>query len=174
MPKAIKIAIAALVAVVAAVVALDLFPAKESRTLALFDNEATNFTNVEIEGYLFVGDTFTRGGLLATSTVATSTGALKERDLSYSTIFVDHPAGALTYTLPASSTVTSLIPNAGDRIEVLIFNNGTTTITVAGSTGTALKSASSTAVINANGIGILNLVRKPNTDISASIITANN
>lgn len=80
-------------------------------------------------------------------------------------------AGA-TVTFPASSTVSSLVPKAGDR-QTFCIRNATTTanvlLTMAGSTGINLVVASSSAtalgskVLNTGKVGCVTLIRQPAT-----------
>lgn len=79
-------------------------------------------------------------------------------------------ASALTATLPASTTLTSLVPNIGDS-RVIYINPITTGMTLAGGTGTLLNSASSTKFIIAGQVGRLEFVRKANSDINVFMTT---
>lgn len=113
--------------------------------------------------------TFTQGGgVLAT----TSAGTVTYTAANFATAsLIQHTAsGALTATLPASSTLSSFVPNAGDTRTICI-NAITTKITLAGGTGTDLNTASSTKDIIAGGLGCLTFVRKSNTDIEALFVT---
>lgn len=78
---------------------------------------------------------------------------------------ITHTAtGALTATLPASSTVPDFIPRTGDTATkfLLPVTNG---ITLAGGTGMDLNTASSTKFCVAGQVCRLDFVRKSNTDI---------
>lgn len=113
------------------------------------------------------------GGIVQSSALATSTNGnattLAESDLQgYNSILYTPNVSDVTLTLPASSTLDTFIPNAGDRVSIAIVNATTTTgidITLAGGSGTLLRSATTTKTILSNSIGILDFVRKSNTDV---------
>lgn len=92
-------------------------------------------------------------GILHSSTLSTSTPAsvtLAASDISGIESIVMLPSATLgiTATLPASSTLSAVVPTAGDWAESCITNATTTTgasITIAGGTGTNLLVASSSA-----------------------------
>lgn len=112
------------------------------------------------------------GGIRATSTInsaetLTATDFDTENVIAY-TLNVQ----SATLTLPASSTLSSFIPTAGQMRTVLVRNATTTAglnLTIAGGTGTILKKATSTAVIYSDTDGDnyarLDFVRKTNSDI---------
>lgn len=113
--------------------------------------------------------TFTQGGgVFATSSVGTVTYPASAFDTES---LIEHTAASVvTATLPASSTLSSFIPTAGQSRTVCI-NAITSTVTLAGGTGTDLNSASTTKAIIAGGLGCLNFVRKTNTDIEVLLTT---
>jgi len=76
-------------------------------------------------------------------------------------------AATFTLTLPATSTLSTFIPVAGDSRDVLIYAASSTAsyITVAPGAGMTLVSASSTKIISAGGTAILKFYRKTNTDM---------
>jgi hypothetical protein len=83
-----------------------------------------------------------------------------------------------TVSFPATSTLTSFIPNTGDNRTIFIRNATTTTtmdLTIAGGTGVLLKKATSSAVITGDADGAnffeVHLVRKANTDIEALMLS---
>jgi len=85
-----------------------------------------------------------------------------------SSILVNNTAGAVTLTLPATSTLpTTCIPTAGDRTSIAISNVGTSTVTIATGTGITLSKATSTATILPSTMAVIEFVRKANTDISS-------
>lgn len=91
-------------------------------------------------------------GSLRTYTSATTTTGNDVFGLSdltgYDTIIVTPTIGSMTLTLPASSTVPTWLPSAGNSQKTCFVNGTTTTgivITMAGGTGTNLLVASSTA-----------------------------
>lgn len=89
---------------------------------------------------------------LSTSTTGTAV-TLDDSDLLYSTVVMLPNTGALTVTLPASSTLSSFIPNAGDRARQCWVNATSTaagTINFAASTGIDLEKVATTT---ANTVG---------------------
>lgn len=108
------------------------------------------------------------GGNFATS----SAGAVTyTADQLFNFNLVTHTAtGALTATLPASSTI-PYIRDAGDSTSVFI-TPVTTGITLAGGTGTELSSASSTSFCVVGTICRLDFIRKANTDIEVFLTSA--
>ena len=115
----------------------------------------------------------------ATSTSATAM-TLNQTDMLYSSRSVTPNTGALTYTLAPTSTLTSFIPNAGDRASQCIYNATSTaaaTITFAAGAGIDLEVATSTSqtgafdlTIGAGNMGCFEFFRKPNTDIVAGFL----
>lgn len=142
---------------------------------------AASFTNT------FAASTGSFGGLLtlnagqlqsytnSTSTTATSFTMVQADILSYDTLLITPNTASLTYTLPATSTLTSLVPTAGDMAEQCWYNATSTagiTVTVAEGTGWDLEAASSTTsgadpsfAIGATNTGCFKFIRKTNTDI---------
>lgn len=131
----------------------------------------------------------TNAGNIKSYTNASSsvtTGTLKQSDiLNYDTVLWT-PTGAnstKTLTFPASSTLTSFIPSAGDRQSTCFFNATTTaatTITYAAGTGIDLEVATSTAqtgafdlVQSADAMMCFEFLRKTNTDIVAGYVEYN-
>ena len=98
------------------------------------------------------------------ATTSTGSGTLTASNISKATTILSTNAGALTLTFPASTSLTSFLPKAGDRAEIVLVNQGTTLLTLAGSTGTLLQTASSTKTVNIGGSARLNIVRKTNSD----------
>lgn len=112
------------------------------------------------------------GGITASSTVnsaETATASMfdTENVIDYTLNLVDS-----TLTLPATSTLSSFIPTAGQTRDVIIRNATTTAtmdLTLAAGTGMNLVTATSTKVILGNATGsnyaLLKFIRKANTDI---------
>ena len=115
-----------------------------------FSNKATFFGGTEFSS------TF--------ATTSTGAGTLGFRDLDGKTTILSTNAGALTITMPASTTLGTFLPRAGDRASLVIVNQGTTLLTLAGGTGTLLQTASSTKTVNIGGSATLDFVRKTNSD----------
>lgn len=112
--------------------------------------------------------------VLATSTNTEVTGVLAHSDLvSYDMFSVSiGSASGMTYTLPASSTMTSELATAGDR-KSWVFDNTTTTAGVdlkfaagAGSYLLHTSSTASTARCFASSTCILTGIKKSNSDIN--------
>lgn len=121
------------------------------------------------------------GGIRATSTTNTSETLLATDFDTENVIDYTANTGDTTLTLPASTTLTSFLPTAGQMRTVWIRNATTTAATdliIVGGSGTLLKVASSTNQIG-GGVGAqqingdtdggnharLDFVRKANTDI---------
>lgn len=112
---------------------------------------------------------------LSTSTTGTAV-TLKQSDiLSYTTVLMTPNTSSLTVTFPASSTLTSLVPTAGDVARQCWFDATTTaaaTIVFAAGTGIDLEVATSSSIsgvadltLTGNNMGCLTYLRKANTDI---------
>lgn len=106
------------------------------------------------------------------ATTSTGAGTLTASNIREKTTILSTNAGALTLTLPASTTLTSFIPKAGDRVSLVLVNQGTALLTLAGGTGTLLQTASSTKTVNIGGTTLLNFVRKTNSDIVVHMSSA--
>lgn len=131
------------------------------------------------------GKITTDGGSLHSYTSSTSTTAttytLTQADiLNYDTILMTPNTGDLALTLPATSTLTSLVPTAGDMAEQCWHNASSTAgidITFAAGTGITLLSATSTSggigapTIQPLDIGCFKFVRQGNTDVTAAFTT---
>ena len=118
----------------------------------------------DVQSYLNVHGVFTQGGgVFATTSIGAST--LLASSVATKNVIERSGTGALTMTLPASTSVTG-INDAGQTRTLYVFNAGTGALTLAGGSGTLLESASTTA-IGVNGFGRIDLVRKANTDIEA-------
>lgn len=110
------------------------------------------------------------GGVLSTTTPASMT--LAQSDLGYSSISDLLNVGAATITLPASSTLTTFLPNSGDRKSIAITNatSSAFNITIAGGTGTLFQNASTSAVILPLKTAYLFVMRKANTDLTFTFL----
>lgn len=128
------------------------------------------------------GNSMVKGSALTTSTEGKAL-TLSEGHLLYYNFLSVTPNGSvadLVYTLPASSTLTTLIPSPGDSKSLFIRNTtGTlgTDIELNGGAGTYLEFASSsiigTHVITASTTGQLTCLRQVNTDVSCLLSTFN-
>lgn len=187
MTKKGKYIVGGLIIVVIAIVCAVLFHG-DSRAVvgSIYPDEPTGFTNVAVAGYLTVGDTFSSTGTSTFNAVIssniTSTGFLATTSANSETlpasllsftsiIYTPGQTTTPTLTLPASSTLTSFIPNVGNQTTVYFYNASTaaTTTILAAGTGMNLTTASSSSgVINvyAKKIASLEFLRLPNSDIS--------
>ena len=118
------------------------------------------------------------GGVVSTSSSADLSGLTLIASNFASADLINITSGTttvtLTVTLPASSTLSAIAPNAGDMRDYIVYAASTTggTLTMAGGTGTTLQSASSTSVIGAGDTALLRLVRLSNSNIIARLINA--
>lgn len=134
---------------------------------------------LSVTGATTVGLFTQGGGVTATSTTAT-TATLPASYFDTENVIDVTPNGAsLTLTLPASSTL-PLGTTAGSARTIYIRNATTTAgvlLTIAGSTGVTLRSASSTAVIQSSTggqlYGVIDFVRQSNSNIGALLTTFN-
>jgi hypothetical protein len=84
-------------------------------------------TTLTITGATDLGILTQGGGILATSTSGTATTLAEATLLAYNGVTMIPNVAAFTYTLPATSTLTTLLPNAGDNRK-WILQNATTTV----------------------------------------------
>ena len=150
-----------------------------TRVGAVDCNTTTCFTSVGItpgplaldgtfllNGAMLASSTVTTGGNLATTTSGNT--VFTASDFGHSTITMTPIVSAMTATLPASTSLTTFLPNAGDR-RCLNIDNGTSTaaatITLAGGTGSLVRNATSTLVIGAGKNANLCIFRRSNTDL---------
>lgn len=101
------------------------------------------------------------GGNLATSSAGAATYTAAQ---VFNNKLITHTAsGALTATLPASTTISQIV---GAGMSYTLFLTPITTgITVAGGTGTELNAASTSAKCLVGSLCRLDFIRKSNTDI---------
>lgn len=107
----------------------------------------------------------------STSTSATTYTLVEADILHYNTVLITLSGGAATFTLPATSTITNLVPNAGD-MEEQCWIPATNTLTFAAGTGIDLETASSSPTdltILAGNTGCLKYIRQADTDISVML-----
>lgn len=132
----------------------------------------------DLYSYFSVYGVFTQGGGVRATSTSNSAETLLASDIDTENV-VDYTANvsSVTLTLPASSTMTGLVPKAGLTRTIFIRNATTTAainLTLAGGTGTILKQATSSNQAGAKTIygdtdgdnyARLDLIRKANTDI---------
>ncbi len=125
---------------------------------------------VTVSGQLSGSSGIVSSTINSTSTTATSETMSATDLVGYSVISITPNTGALTVTLPASSTLSTYLPNAGDSTSFVLFNASTTalqTVTIAAGTGTLLEVASTTAtaVTAPAKASRITVFRKPNSDL---------
>lgn len=112
------------------------------------------------------------GGIRATSTDdTTATFLASDFDVENMIEFTPNVAG-ITATLPAVSTLTSFIPNAGDHRSIMICNATTTaatTFTLAKGANMNFHNASTSAAINTGKCASLEFYRATDTDIEVFV-----
>lgn len=120
----------------------------------------------------------------STSTTATAETATASEIANYTTVIMTPNVGALTITLPASSTLSAFLPAAGDRMEQCWYNaTGTAAMNIifAAGTGIDLEVASSTGLsaqgavstnlsIGPGNSGCFKFIRKPATATAFDIV----
>lgn len=124
---------------------------------------------------VFTAGTLTEGGgITATSTSGTVVPLLASNFDVENVIDVTLNVQDATLSFPATSTLTSFIPTAGQKRTLYIRNASTTAamdLTITGGTGVLLKKATTTAVVYGDTDGAnyarIELTRKSNTDIEA-------
>jgi hypothetical protein len=120
-------------------------------------------------------DAFTKGGtVIATSTTSTSFGTFTEAQmLAGSLITLTPNVSSATSTLPATSTMTTLLAGAGDSRSWQLYNaTGTSAITVGIAAGTGINITSNTlrnVQIAPGGSADLTCSRMTNTDVVCSV-----
>ena len=118
------------------------------------------------------------GSVLATSTSGTATTLTQAILAAYTAIEMTPNVASFTYTLPASSTITSLMPNSGDRRSWTWQNAATATsteMTIAAGTGWNLSGVDANvdvipgAAYTARELLIMDCYRQANTDINCEL-----
>ncbi len=135
--------------------------------------------NVEIDGTTYLdGETFverfTQGGTVLASSTTAAVGVLTAAQITtYSQI--DYTPGnlAVSLTLPATSTMTALIPNTGDMITFRIRNldsvAATSTTIVAGAGIDLIENENGDVVIEGGNEAFLRFRRESDTDVTVSV-----
>jgi hypothetical protein len=125
----------------------------------------TDSALAEFDGGLIQG-----GGTFAT----TSTGSvtLSASSIASASVIEHTNAGATTFTLPASTTMSTFLPSSGDTRTVYFLNLGTAKDTIAAGTGIILTVASSTENygVSPSGSAVLHFIRKANTDVVVEMV----
>lgn len=147
----------------------------ELGALDLFVGTGCNDANSTCTGAVITHDGVVKAGGITSISSSTATYTLTQAQLVATTLLSITPLGAIpTYTLPASSTMTYLLPNAGDTSSIQIYNVSAATSTIiAGGTGTTLLSASSTATIQPTKAATLECSRLASTNVICQMSTSN-
>jgi hypothetical protein len=117
----------------------------------------------------------------STSTTATTQTLVAADILNYTSVIMTPNVADVTFTFPASSTLSALVPAAGDRFSQCWYNASTTSgidMIFAAGTGIDLKVATSTVnyggamdlTIGPEDVGCLEYIRKPATASAFDII----
>ncbi len=143
--------------------------AGEVRGTTFTSTGAVTFASGSVTG-AFDGGKFTQGGGTLASTTGASSLLLEADLLSYNNLAFAPllvATTATTLTFPASTTLTTLIPNDGDAMSYWLSNaTGTpSALTLAGNTGTILKNNSSSASTLEGKFTQFDLVRQANSDV---------
>ena len=132
-------------------------------TVAPSGGDFTFTGTVDISGTTTVGIFTQGGGVYATSTANTTATLLNTEISDVNIIRITPNSAALTLTLPASSTLSTIIPNAGDSREWRVENGSSvTSTTIAGGIGLTLfaNPTSTLKVLHANDNAILKMWRE--------------
>ncbi len=147
----------------------------ESVGAATLDSTLTVTGASTLTGAVTFNGSATLANSLSTTTPASMTMA--QNDLTFSTVLVTPTNGAVTMTLPATSTLTSFISSTGNYAQVDMCNASTTpgaNITIAAGTGmnfTVASSSASSVVLNPKKCGTLEFVKMANTDVDVLVKT---
>ena len=133
-----------------------------------FTGNASLSGTLTVSGISSVDKLYEGSGVLSTTTPASMTLAASDIQ-GYSVIEMNPTVSDITVTMPASSTLTTFIPTAG-QIGRFFFQNSTTTngidITLASGTGVYVNTGSTTKAVNYNNYAVyLECMRKSNSDI---------
>ena len=135
----------------------------------------TNFTNLVASGSASV-EGFTQGGGILSISQSGAAYTLTEAEMLASNVIEvasNATGAALTITLPATSTMTTLIPTAGNTRLWYVENNHTaaaTTTTLAAGTGIdLLENDGQNVVLGINNTATIECWRKSDTDVGCII-----
>jgi hypothetical protein len=146
----------------------------------------TNFDTLSLSEDLTVSDalnvtgavdvsTFTQGGGVTATATRDAAQTLVVTDFDTENVIdVTQASTSATLTLPATSTMTAVIPNAGDMRTIWIRNASTSAsaaLTIAVGTGMTLKNGASSTVLligdtDGDNTMRVDMVRKADTDIN--------
>ena len=131
-------------------------------------------TTLTTTGAVAIGGRLTEGGAILASSTAGAADTITEAQLiAYSQIDYTPGDAAVTLTLPATSTLTTLIPNAGDKVTFKIRNldaTAATSTTIAAGTGMDLvENENGDVVIEGGNEAYIRLIRESDTDVTVSV-----
>lgn len=141
----------------------------------------TNFDAIELsETFTVTGETtvqgFTQGGGVVSLTPDTASVTLTQANLlagNVITFTASTTIGAVTLTLPATSTMTTLLASSGDTRSWVIenpFTAAATTTTIAAGTGVDLQeNDGQNVVLGINNYAWLTCFRESSTDVVCSV-----
>jgi len=139
-----------------------------------FTGDVSMAGDLDLSGFLTTERLSQGGAWFSTSTAETTSTLTESHLLSYKGIYATLSGASMTYTLPASSTITSLIPNDGDSVEWYAYATGAI-MSFAPGTGIDIQVATTTTgaalTVGNGGMGKFTLIREPNTDILATFET---
>jgi len=169
--KYIAIGVVALAVIYGAV---KLFSHQSNVGAVIYPTALTSFPNgVQVGGGTY-SQGFVQSGINSTSTTATSYTLVGADFIGQAVVSITPNVNNLNMNLPASSTLTTWLPNPGDFTTLIFFNASTTAGTVMGfnaGTGSLLEVGSSTSA-TATGASTtasraieFDVFRKPNTDL---------
>lgn len=151
--------------------AVDIWRKDQSGVIRVFPTSL----QINIGGSAVTTGTFTQGGtVLATTTSGTTFGALSQSQLSVNSLITLTPnVSSATSTLPATSTMTTLLATAGDtRSWTLVNGTSTSAIRVGIAAGTGINLTSNTlnnVQIQPDGSARLTCTRLTNTDVHCGV-----
>lgn len=126
--------------------------------------------NITTSGNITASSAIAVGGVYSTTTISAILSVNSMIGIS-TVLFTPVNGSAVTLTLLGSSSLTTFIPNVGDRTSIQYYNSSSTgpVVTFAGGTGTTLVTASSTKAMGPGGTAMISFVRVATGLIVATI-----
>lgn len=126
--------------------------------------------NITTSGSITASSTGSTGGVYSTTTISAILSINSMAGVG-TVLFTPVNASAVTLTLLGSSSLTTFVPNIGDRQSIMYYNSSSTgpVVTFAGGTGTTLVAASSTKNMGPGGTATISFVRVATGLIVATI-----
>ncbi len=106
-----------------------------------------------------------RGGVVSTTTNVAAATLLSTDIIDVSRLNLTPLISGVTYTTPASSTLTSFVPKSGDTANLIFCSGSTYAFTLAFGTGMTVHNATSTLVTTPQSCGTMTFSRATTTDI---------